>query len=94
MEICPEPAEVGDFQETRLRRLAEIRSDCQLRGVGNSLWPANLDYTVFDEATGAPTPRPPAKCMPGTPSSKAPPAAPPTLSPSGGPSTTRTAPAW
>ncbi|WP_369221110.1 hypothetical protein AB5J52_03730 [Streptomyces sp. R39] len=62
----------------------------QLRGIGNSLWPANLDYTVFDEATGVPPPRPPANCMPGTPSSKAP----PTWSPSGGPSTTRTAPAW
>jgi cysteine synthase A len=128
VEICPEPAEVGGFQEARLRRLAEIRAelpdsfcpeqysnpdnpasyrvvaelladqlgtvDClvgpvgsggsmcgttralrehtpqtraigvdshrsvlfgqpdgprQLRGIGNSLWPANLDYTVFDE---------------------------------------------
>ncbi|MFF2026835.1 cysteine synthase family protein [Streptomyces sp. NPDC058171] len=128
VEICPEPAEVGGFQEARLRRLAEIRAelpdsfcpeqysnpdnprsygvvaqqlaealgsvDCvvgpvgsggslcgtvralrgrtpdtlamgvdshrsvlfgqpdghrALRGVGNSLWPANLDHSVFDE---------------------------------------------
>ncbi|MFE5591955.1 hypothetical protein [Streptomyces sp. NPDC056549] len=39
----------------------------QLRGIGTRPWPANLDYTVFDEATGTPTPRPPTKCMPGTP---------------------------
>ncbi|WP_367042239.1 cysteine synthase family protein [Streptomyces sp. Je 1-332] len=128
VEICPEPAPVGGFQEARLRRLAEIRAelpssycpeqytnpdnprsygvvaqqlakvlggvDCvvgpvgsggsmcgtvrglrevtphtraigvdthrsvlfgqpdgprSLRGLGNSLWPANLDHTVFDE---------------------------------------------
>ncbi|GAA3097275.1 cysteine synthase family protein [Streptomyces rectiviolaceus] len=128
VEICPEPAPVGGFQEARLRRLAEIRAelpssycpeqytnpdnprsygvvaqqlakllgsvDCvvgpvgsggsmcgtvrglrevtphtraigvdthrsvlfgqpdgprALRGLGNSLWPANLDHTVFDE---------------------------------------------
>ncbi|MBT2400077.1 pyridoxal-phosphate dependent enzyme [Streptomyces sp. ISL-100] len=128
VEICPEPAPVGGFQEARLRRLAEIRAelpdtfcpeqysnpdnprsysvvaeqlsqalgtvDCvvgpvgsggsmcgtvrglrersdhtlaigvdshrsvlfgqpdgerPLRGIGNSLWPANLDHSVFDE---------------------------------------------
>lgn len=128
VEICPEPAVVGGFQEARLRRLAEIRAelpdsfcpeqysnpdnprsyaavadqltealggvDCvigpvgsggsmcgtvrglrartphtraigvdshssvlfgqpdgprALRGMGNSLWPANLDHSVFDE---------------------------------------------
>lgn len=128
VEICPEPAAVGGFQEARLRRLAEIRAetsdsfcpeqysnpdnprsyaivaelladalgtvDClvgpvgsggsmcgtaqslrettpdtlaigvdshhsvlfgqqdgprALRGIGNSLWPANLDHSVFDE---------------------------------------------
>ncbi|MEV5210946.1 cysteine synthase family protein [Micromonospora sp. NPDC053740] len=128
IEICPEPAAVGGFQEARLRRLAEIRAevpgsfcpeqysnpdnprsyaaiaeqlarelgtvDClvgpvgsggsmcgtvsglrertphtlaigvdshhsvlfgqtdglrALRGIGNSLWPANLDHSVFDE---------------------------------------------
>ncbi|MES9560195.1 MULTISPECIES: pyridoxal-phosphate dependent enzyme [unclassified Streptomyces] len=128
IEICKEPAEVGGFQEARLRRLAEIRAelpdtfcpeqysnpdnprsyavvaeqlsralttvDCvvgpvgsggsmcgtvrglrehtadtlaigvdshrsvlfgqadgvrALRGLGNSLWPANLDHSVFDE---------------------------------------------
>ncbi|MGP3953685.1 cysteine synthase family protein [Streptomyces sp. 7N604] len=128
VEICPEPAPVGGFQEARLRRLAEVRAeypgslcpeqysnpdnprsygvvaeqlaqslgqvDCvvgpvgsggsmcgtinglrehtphtraigvdthrsvlfghpdgprSLRGLGNSLWPANLDHTVFDD---------------------------------------------
>jgi cysteine synthase A len=128
IEICPEPAAVGGFQEARLQRLAQIRAeladtfcpeqysnadngrsyrvvadqltaalgavDCvvgpvgsggsmcgtvgalrertpqtlaigvdshrsvlfgqpdghrALRGLGNSLWPANLDHTVFDE---------------------------------------------
>ncbi|WP_157594829.1 cysteine synthase family protein [Streptosporangium amethystogenes] len=128
VEICPEPAAVGGFQEARLRRLAEIRAelpdtfcpeqysnpdnprsygvvveqlshtlgtvDCVvgpvgsggsmcgtvrglrehtphtraigvdshhsvlfgqpdgprgLRGMGNSLWPSNLDHSVFDE---------------------------------------------
>lgn len=128
VEICPEPAEIGGYQEARLRRLAAVRAelpdtfcpeqysnpdnprsygvvarqladalgtvDCvvgpvgsggslcgtvrglrehtphtlaigvdshrsvlfgqpdghrALRGVGNSLWPANLDHSVFDE---------------------------------------------
>ncbi|MFD3545968.1 cysteine synthase family protein [Streptomyces sp. NPDC058655] len=128
LEICHEPAEVGGFQEARLRRLAEIRAELpdsfcpeqygnpgnpgayrlvaeqlsrtlgtvdaligpvgsggsmcgtvralrestphteaigvdshhsvlfgqpdgprELRGLGNSLWPANLDHEVFDE---------------------------------------------
>jgi cysteine synthase len=63
-EHTPQTRAIG-VDSHRSMLLGQPDGPRQLRGIGNSLWPANLDYTVFDEATGVRHPGHPRPSNPG-----------------------------